>query len=259
MRWNSSYICYTHTHTKLAIHIHSDTVKHTYTDWPKENVTDETVISTTSFTKCNWFLFDWVGNYFSINLGSRVLILSLSYMYFCEAMSFSKIASLAPKPCLKQQGIFVWRHSIESAVLTNAGQSKCCVMNWILPFHSLLFKFSKWEQSCIVNTPDSMEYRQAEISWCFNHGFGCQILRMTLPPQNIPRIKMPIPKLMILVSFYLKKKFLLNVIKSMTFVYDIVELTDHSCCILFRPSFIKINVYQWTRSVGPRLFFLLYQ
>ena len=182
-------------------------------------------------------------------------------MYFCEAMSFSKIASLAPKPCLKQQGIFVWRHSIESAVLTNTGQSKCCVMNWILPFHSLLFKFSKWEQSCIVNTPDSMEYRRAEISWCFNHGFGCQILRMTLPPQNIPRIKMPIPKLMILVSFYLKKKFLLNVIK----IYD--------TCLwyrwTYRPQLLhpfqailhKDKCIQWkldiTRSVGPRFFFVI--
>ena len=41
-----------------------------------------------------------------------------------------------------------------------------------------------------------------------------QILKTTLPCKSTPRIKTPYPKLMILVSFYLKKNFLPNEINS---------------------------------------------
>ena len=58
----------------------------------------------------------------------------------------------------------------------------------------------------------------------------------TLPHKNSPRIKTPNPKLMILESFYTKKKFLPNQIKNQShFVNDLVEIKYHNCCVLFGP------------------------
>ena len=97
--------------------------------------------------------------------------------------------------------------------------------------------FTSLRNIVIVNTADSMECCLTEISRCLKYCFGCLLANFKnhiALHKNSPRIKMSYPKLMILVSFYLKKNFLPHEIMSNIwhFVNDILKITDHSCCIL---------------------------
>ena len=109
--------------------------------------------------------------------------------------------------------------------------------------------FNSLRNIVIVNTADSIECCLMEISPCVKHCFWCRsskFQKTTLHHKNSPRIKMPSPELMNLVSVYLKKNFLSNEINSYRwhFVNDIVEITDHSlhmCYILSGPPCIELS------------------
>ena len=60
-----------------------------------------------------------------------------------------------------------------------------------------------------------------------------------------PRIQMPCPKLMVMVSFCWKINFLPgNIKKLICFIDDILEINDQSCCILSGPPCITIK-HSW--------------
>ena len=121
------------------------------------------------------------------------------------------------KPCLKQRDISAWCHSIESAVMTNA---------WLL---SIGKQRQQW-----MKRGHSIHYAMLGLSCVCKHSWFCGMPsgRKCLTPsriasgakvanfenkigsKNSPRIIMPSPKLVILVSFRLKNNFLPNKIKT---------------------------------------------
>ena len=78
------------------------------------------------------------------------------------------------------------------------------------PFHPLLSLFLKWAQSCVCQHSWFYGMPSGGNLSLFKHDFRCQSspFKQHCRTKNSSRIKMAYPKLMILVSFYLKQNFL---------------------------------------------------